>query len=179
MVDPRTTRRWGYRALFLGICGALMFLHILPVDLAAGRWPAPDLMLCVTFAWVLRRPKFVPVWLIAAVFLMADMLYMRPPGLWAALVVIAVEVLRGRETQYRETAFSVEWATVAAALTAITLADRAILGLTMVDQVSLWLTMLQLVFTVLAYPLVVVVSRVVFGVRRITPGELDALGART
>ena len=44
---------------------------------------------------------------------------------------------------------------------------------------GLWLTLLQLVFTVLVYPLVVVVSRVVFGVRRITPGELDALGART
>ncbi|MFN3147570.1 MAG: hypothetical protein ACE368_21115 [Paracoccaceae bacterium] len=65
------------------------------------------------------------------------------------------------------------------ALAAITLADRAILALTMVDQVSLWLTLLQLVFTLLVYPLVVVVSRVVFGVRRITPGELDALGART
>lgn len=179
MVDPRTTRRWGYRALYLGLCGALMFLHILPVDLVAGRWPGPDLMLCLTFAWVLRRPRFVPVWLIAAVFLLADMLYMRPPGLWAALVVVAVEILRARESQYRETAFSVEWATVAAALAAITLADRAILALTMVDQVSLWLALLQLVFTVLVYPLVVVVSRVVFGVRRITPGELDALGART
>lgn len=176
MVDPRTARRWGYRALYLAICAGLIFLHLLPVDLQAGRYPGPDIMLCLTVAWVLRRPRFVPIWLIAFVFLVADMLFMRPPGLWTALVVIGVEFLRAREAQSRETSFSAEWAMVAAVLAVMTLANRAILGLTMVEQVSLGLTLLQLVFTVLAYPVVVLVSRVLFGVRKIAPGELEALG---
>ena len=178
MIDPRATRRWLYRGLYLAICSVLVFVHILPVDLQAGRVPGPDLMICLTFAWVLRRPRFVPTLLIAFVFLVTDMLYMRPPGLWAALVVIGVEFLRSREQPTRETPFMVEWGMVAAVLTVITLAYRLILWLTMVPQVSLGLTLLELIFTLLAYPVVVFASRALLGVRKIAPGELDALGNR-
>ena len=176
MVDPRTARRWGYRALYLGLCFGLVFLHILPIDLTAGRYPGPDLMLCLTFAWVLRRPRFVPIWLIAVVFLATDMLYMRPPGLWAAMVVIGVQFLRFLEGPSRETPFSVEWAMVAAVLIGMTVIYRTVLALTLVEQVSLGLALIQMVMTVLAYPVVVFVSRMVFGVRKIAPGELEALG---
>lgn len=178
MIDPRATRRWLYRGLYLAACSLLIFMHILPVDLQAGRVPGPDLMICLTFAWVLRRPRFVPTLLIAFIFLVTDMLYMRPPGLWTALVVIGVEVLRSREQPTRETPFMVEWGMVAAVLTVITLAYRLILWLTMVPQVSLGLTLLELIFTLLAYPVVVFVSRALLGVRKIAPGELDALGNR-
>jgi rod shape-determining protein MreD len=175
MVDPRAFRRFLYRLLFLGLCGGLVFLHVLPVDLSAGRWPGPDLMICLTFAWALRRPRFVPVLMIAAVFLAADLIYMRPPGLWAALVVLGVEYLRAQEAQTRDLPFPNEWALVAAVLTGITVLNSLVLWVTVVGQPSLGMILIELIFTLLAYPAVVFVSSVLLGVRKIAPGELESI----
>jgi hypothetical protein len=54
-------------------------------------------MLALTFAWVLRRPEFVPPLLIAAMILLGDLMFHRPPGLWAALVLVTAETLRVRD----------------------------------------------------------------------------------
>ena len=62
------------------------------LDLAT--WPAPDLMLALTLAWVVRRPDLLPAPLIAAYFFVEDILMMRPPGLWALIVLGATEFLR-------------------------------------------------------------------------------------
>ena len=60
------------------------------------RWIMPDLLILFAFAWVTRRPSFVPALAIAGIFLLADMLYQRPPGLWTGLVLIASEIRRAR-----------------------------------------------------------------------------------
>ena len=74
----------------------------------------PDLMLAFTFAWVLRRPDYVPVLLIAAIFLLEDMLLMRPPGLWTAdRADRDRDPARSREPRPREMPFMAEWAMVA------------------------------------------------------------------
>ncbi len=104
------------------------------------------------------------------------MLFMRPPGLWTALVVVGVEFLRAREATSRELPFPVEWAMVAAVLALMTLANRLILSTAMVEQAGFGLTVLQLIATVLAYPLIVLLSRVLFDIRKMTPGEIDTMG---
>jgi rod shape-determining protein MreD len=48
----------------------------------------------------------------------------------------------------------------------------------MVDQPTLGLTLLQLIATILAYPLVVAVTVFAFGLRRAAPGEVDDRGHR-
>ena len=176
MVDPITSRLWLYSLLFLAISLLIIFFELLPLDLAAGRWPGPDLTVAIAFAWVLRRPDFVPVVLIAGVFLTMDLLFMRPPGLWAGLVVLGSEFLRTREPQSRDLPFLVEWAMVSGVLIAMTLAARLIQMIFVVGQPTFGLVTLQLGATILSYPIVVSASRMVFGIRKIAPGEVDQLG---
>lgn len=176
MVDPITSRRWLYRLLFLAISGVIVFFQLLPLDLTAGRWPGPDLTVVFAFAWVLRRPDFIPVALAAMVFLAMDFLFMRPPGLWAGLVVLGLEFLRSREPQSRDLPFLVEWAMVSGVLVAMTLAARLVQMIFVVGQPSFGLVTLQLAASILSYPIVVSASRMIFGIRKIAPGEVDQLG---
>lgn len=142
------------------------------------RWIAPDLLLLLALAWVARRPSFAPALVIAATFLLADFLFQRPPGLWAGLVLILSEIIRSRTHSLRTLPFWIEWSTIAMGIAAITLVDRFTLTMVLVPQASLGLTLLQLMLTILAYPLVVFVSYAFLGVSRPAPGEVDALGHR-
>ncbi len=170
--------RWIYGTAYFGLVGAIMLFQILPIGMGPVRFPGPDLVMAITFAWVLRRPQYLPTPLVALVFLVGDMLFLRPPGLMTALVVIAVEYLRNREASMREQPLTLEWATVAGTMIAMALANRLIQAVFLVEQASLLLTVLQLIATILAYPLVVLVSRFAFGVRKMAPGEIDAWGRR-
>lgn len=173
---PSTT--WGFRGLYVVIAAGLLFLRLLPLGSEAGSWPGPNLLLAVTFAWVLRRPDYVPVLLVALVILLEDMLTMRPPGLWAAIVVVATEFLRNRAGLTREVSFLVEWLIVSIVMAASVFAYRLTLGLVMLPQASFAQALIQLVLTILCYPLVVAVSRVALGVRKPATGEVDAYGKR-
>lgn len=168
--------RWVYGAAYLGVANLVLLLHVMPIEVGPNGYPGPDFLIAITFVWVLRRPQYVPTPLVAAVFLIADMLFLRPPGLWTALVVIGVEFLRSREAAVREAPFPVEWGMVTGVLTAITLANLVTLTVFAVNAPAVGMSLLQLVATVLIYPLVVLLSRFVFGVRKLTPGELDAAG---
>ncbi|NCO16036.1 MAG: rod shape-determining protein MreD, partial [Alphaproteobacteria bacterium] len=96
MVDLLHSTIWRHRAIFVALALALFFLRLLPLGAEPGRWPGPDLMLCLILAWVQRRPDYLPAPLIALVVLTEDFLMLRPPGLWTAIVVLATEFLRGR-----------------------------------------------------------------------------------
>ena len=148
-----------------------------PVD-TPKRWIAPDLLLLITLAWVARRPSFVPILGVAAVFLLSDLLYQRPPGLWTALVLILSEALRARANSMRTLPFWLEWATVAGGILLITGIYRFTLSMVLVPQASLGLTLIQATLTIASYPLVVFVSYALFGVNRPAPGEVDEFGRR-
>jgi len=171
-----TADRWVYGLAYVGLMSALTLLHIMPIEITRGALPAPDLLTSITFAWVLRRPQYVPTLLVALVFLVSDVLFMRPLGLWTALTVLAVEFLRRREANVRERTFPLEWAMVAGVLLAMTLANRLVLTVFLVNQAGLGLSILQMIITILAYPLVVLMSRFVLSVQKMTPGETDARG---
>ncbi|MCF1709121.1 rod shape-determining protein MreD [Tabrizicola sp. J26] len=178
MAESLPSTVWGYRGLYVLIAAMLLFLRLLPLGSEAGSWPGPNLLLAMTFAWVLRRPDYVPALLIAVVILLEDMLTMRPPGLWAAIVVVAAEFLRGRANLTREVSFIIEWLIVGVVMAASVLAYRLFLSLVMLPQVSLGQSLIQLVLTILSYPVVVAVSRLALGVRKPATGEVDAYGRR-
>lgn len=178
MVDPVTRRRFGFRALFVGLSVLVVFVQILPFQMGNSRWPGPDLVVLLALAWVLRRPEYVTAPLVAAVILFGDVMFMRPLGLWAGIVVLGVEFLRTRGTLSRDLPFLVEWLTVAAVLILMTLARVLILALFLVEQPVLGLIFLQMIVSILTYPLVVAISRFVLGVRPMTPNEGNAMGHR-
>lgn len=161
------------RGLYLLLGLIIIFFHLLPLETTPRRWAGPDLLIALTFAWALRRPDYVPLYVVAPLMLLADLMFQRPPGLWAALILIGTEWFRTRDRRQRETAFAVEWLTVALVLTALVMLNRIILIITVVPTGPLFLITMQTLMTIAVYPIVVLVSRLALGVRRIAPGELD------
>lgn len=178
MVDPISTSRIGHRALYVGVVVAILLFRILPFGAIPSPWPGPDLVLCLTLVWLLRRPDYVPALLIVGVFLLEDVLTLRPPGLWPLIALIGTEFLRSREVVMRDMPFPLEWVTVALVMLAMMLLNRMVLALFMVPQIGAGQTFLQLGATILAYPLVAAVSHLALGLRRPATGEVDALGHR-
>jgi rod shape-determining protein MreD len=169
---------WVYRVLFVATSLLLVFLRLLPLGGDSGQWPGPDLMLCLMLAWVTQRPDHLPAYLIAIVVLAEDFLLMRPPGLWAAIVVLATEFLRGRSALTRELGFAAEWLLIAGVMAAMLLAYRLAFIVSFMGQPGFGYAFAQTVGSVLMYPIVVVALRLAFDLRKPSAGETDAMGRR-
>lgn len=141
----------------------LLLINIVPYDIWPRRFPGPDLMVAITFAWLLHRPAQIPTPLVAAVYFVADILLMRPIGLWAALMTLAAEFFRHRLRSVQERTFVAEWALASGVLLAATLANAAVLSAVFFEAVLLDRAMFQAGSTILAYPLVSMAARNVFG----------------
>ena len=178
MADTPSMQVWAGRMMFVAVIGLIMFIQLLPIDTRPDVWPVPDFMLIVTVAWTARRPDFAPVLMIAFLFLLADLMFQRPPGLWAGLVVILTEVLRRRARQIRNSPLLLEWGSVAVGIVGITLAYRIALSIVMTPQPAFGLTLMQMVMTIVLYPVILVIAHFVFGVSRPAPGQTDSLGHR-
>ncbi len=178
MAETPATQVWIGRATFVTIALALIFLQLLPLDMQPGRWAPPDLLLAATLAWSARRPDYAPFLVVATIFLLTDLLFQRPPGLWAALVLILTEVLRARAIKIRNMPLLLEWGGVAIGIVAITIANRIVLTIVMLPQAPLGLTLIQMLMTIAVYPVVVFVGQYLFGVARPAPGAVDSLGHR-
>jgi len=176
MAESPTAYRWIGRFWFIALACGLMFLQLLPLQTLPRSWAPPDMILAFTLAWIARRPDLVPAVSVAAIFLLADLLFQRPPGLMAFVVLIATEFLRSRSEVIRSGSFAFEWLTVTLIIVAITLSSRALLAITATAQAPLALTMFQMTMTILAFPLAVLVSFLLFGIRRPALGEVDAFG---
>ncbi len=176
MVDPVTARRMGYWTLFLLIWLAVMFVWLLPIDTVGGNWPGANWTMLFAFAWVLRRPNFIPVFLVAIVILLDDMVFMRPPGLMAGLTVIGLEFLRSRAKFSRELPFLFEWALVGGIIFAVMAVNWLVLGLFAITKPNLALYGLYFVITATVYPVVVLISTQLMAVRHLPAGAVDQRG---
>ncbi len=178
MVDPVTASRVSYRLLYVALAALVLFLRVLPLSAMPSRWPGPDLILCLTFVWLLRRADYVPAPIIVAVFVIDDLLSMRPPGMWTLIALATTEFIRSREVFLRDLPFALEWVIFAAAIMVMTVANRLILDLFMVPQSGFDLTILEVLSTLAAYPVVALAAVWIFGLRRAVTGQIDALGHR-
>lgn len=172
MADTNTANLWINRGIFLLLAFALIVIRLVPLDARPQVWAPPDLLLAVTLVWVARRPAYLPVYIIAALFLMTDLLFQRPPGLWAALVVLLTETVRRRAHEFRSAPLILEWSSVAFGIVAITLANRLVLALVMTPQAPLGLTLIEMILTILVYPVCVFVAYGLFGVGRPNLGDM-------
>lgn len=178
MIDPMRRDVWLHRAILLAVAAALLFLRLLPLGGTAGDLPGPDLLLCLIFAWVTRRPDYLPALMIAAVVLFEDLLLQRPPGLWAALVVLGAELLRSRIALTRELSFLAEWLFIAGVMLGLLMTYRFVLELSFMPQTNFGFALTQTGASILCYPLVVWVSHATLGVHKPGMGEIDDMGRR-
>lgn len=178
MVDPLRRDVLLHRGIFVTVALVLIFLRLLPMGSVAGGLPGPDLLMCLILAWVQRRPDYLPALLIVAVVLFEDLLLMRPPGLWAAMMLLGTEVLRSRRALTRELSFLVEWLFISALMLAMFLGYRMGFAMTFLPQVGFGYALAQVVASILFYPLVVWLSHVTLGVHKPGMGEVDEMGRR-
>lgn len=205
MADRPGAEVWTYRGLFVGLAFLLLFFRLLPLrpsegtwawlDMIlpeqatrvllrvttgseAGFWPGADVLLCIILTWAMRRPDCVPVLLLAAVLLIEDVVLMRPPGLWTALVLLAAEFLRGRAELTRGVSFMVEWIIASALIFGLLIGYRIILAITFVPQPPFGFGLVQILATILCYPLVVAFSHYALDMQKPAMGEIDARGRR-
>lgn len=113
MNELQTTRIWLMRACFIILALVILFIHLLPLNTLPRAWAMPDLLMGFALAWSVRRPDYVPVFLLGALLLLADLMLQRPPGLWAVLTLLCCENLKQRSHTLRAANFAVEWATTA------------------------------------------------------------------
>lgn len=167
----RPGKLWFYRSLFVALAVSVSFTQLLPLNPGPGGLPGPDVMLLIAFAWTVMRPDYVPVLLLAIVFLVLDFLLMRPPGLWTALVVLCTEFLRARHFQLRATSFLVEWLLVAAMIVVLTVVYQVLLAVFVVERPAIGLTLIRMIFTIVTYPLVVILAGRALGLRKLRASE--------
>ena len=178
MVEAPTTQIWIGRTVFITLAVILIFVRLLPLDTQPDVWATPNWLLAITLVWIARRPDYVPVYVIACIFLLADLIFQRPPGLWAALVVILTEMLRTRTASIRDLPLLLEWATITIGIVAITIINRIVLMVVMSPQAPLGLTLIEMVMTILFFPIVVAIAQFVFGITRPALGEVNSRGHR-
>ena len=177
MIDPVTRHIWTYRLIYLALSLVVMTYKLLPLGLGNIGLPAPDILLALTLAWILRQPAVVPMASIIVVFLLADFLFHRPPGLWTALVLLVSESLRTRRAPMTAFPFLFEWGAFALAVFGLLILNRVALWVLMVDQTTLGLTLAHGIVTVAIYPIVVAVSKFLIGLRKLGPIDPEAAKA--
>lgn len=171
-------RAWVYRLIYVGLALLIIFLQLVPLRNTPGSLPGPDLLLVLTLAWVMRRPDYLPPGLVGLVVLAQDLILMRPPGLWAALTVLACEFLRSRVALTRELSFLVEWLVVSAVMMAMLLAFQVICVIAFVPQPAFGLALVQVLWSAAIFPLVVGASRIMLDLHKPAMGEVDDRGRR-
>lgn len=178
MADRPNLQTWGARGLYLLVSLLIIYLSLLPMQTVPRSIVMPDLLLALALCWAARRPDFVPIWLIAFVFLLADLMFQRPPGLWTGLVLIFTEVLRTRAQGLRGMTFPLEWTTVGLGILALYVANRLIVTMTLLPPPPVVPYFVQMFATIAVYPLVSGLSYLLMGIARPAPGALDAFGNR-
>jgi len=181
MVEHAATspaRIWSMRAIYIAISLGILLLELLPLQTQPRGFAGPDMILLLTFTFALRRPEYVPPFVVAIAMMLADLLLQRPPGLMAGLTVVVSEMLRARSEGLRTLPFTVEWLTAALGIVAVMIGYRVVLGIFLIPQAPMLLALTQLLSTAIAYPLMVIGSVALFGMRRVAPGEVDTLGHR-
>lgn len=171
-----TARRlWVMRAAFAGLVLFILYVHLLPLQtMPPSGLVSPDMLMLFAFAWSVRRPEFVPALLLALLFLLADLLLQRPPGLWSLLMLLACERLKTQSLSLRDAGFATECVTVMALIVVVFASYRIALALTLLDLPSLGLWLMQVLTTLVFYPVAVALTHGLMGVRKLAPGDLGA-----
>ncbi len=166
MAETSGTKPWVMRAAFALLAMAILYWQLLPLSTVPHNWTGPDLLLVLLMVWVLRRPDYAPIALVAGVMLFADFVLSRPPGLMAAVAVLVSENLRRRTMASAEMPFAIEWLTACAGMLAIVLATRVLTAVFVLQQPSLGLSLIQLIISFATYPIVAGMCSLLLGLRK-------------
>lgn len=172
-------RLWSMRLVFVALALVILLGDLLPLQTVPRGWAGPDLLFCLALIWSVRAPDYVPVFLLATLFLLADFLLSRPPGLAAAMMLLACSNLQSWMSRNRDTGLTGEWLRATFLIFGVMIAYRLALVILFVPAPPLGLAVFQAFMTTLFYPAMIALSAFGFGVRFAVPGEYDRMGQRS
>ena len=173
MAEPRTSGVWKLRVTFVGVTMALLFVRLLPLQTTPSTISGPDIIMAVIFYLSLQRPDAVPSVLIGAIILIEDMFLQRPPGLMAALIILASAWLKLTASQTQDRNWFKDWWMSALAMIATMVIMRIVLTLALVPRPPALLHYTQLLSTILVFPIVAFVAYYVLQIRPETALDRD------
>ncbi len=140
------------RAILILLAAIALIAGLVPLGVAAGAWPGPDLVYVLLVAWTLRRPGGLDLLTLMALSLLADLVRGGPLGLSTlALIGIREFLLRAGE-DLRRGPFPVEWAVVTVLFAALIVLQCVGLWLAFSPRPPLWMLAVHVLLTGLAYP---------------------------
>lgn len=155
-------------ALFAALFIALLALQTAPGRLLPVLPGSADPGFALALAWMMRRPDQLPPPLLAALFLLADLVHGVPPGPGAALSLAACEFIRPRAAALASLPFSARWLMAAALSIARYPAEALVLSLLLVPHPPIETYLVTSMFTALVWPVMAVIAALLAhaGVRR-------------
>ena len=136
-----------------------VLFQTLPTHTSLYQFYMPDILLVITFVWIMRRPDVMDPILITLAFLFADMILQRPPGIWTLIALCATMFLRSRSMYFKEIIFFYEWLIIAIVIIFSFTAHHFVLILTFLPTHNLKLLAMQAFLTIMLYPIFIWVFR--------------------
>ena len=135
-----------------------MFLLVAPVsptnfDLEFSTNVYPDLLTCLVFAILINKPKLFPSYIILLIYILADIILMKPIGLYCALMFVAAELIRKYNNIIRKETFLIHWFIFFSSLIVVQILYLSSHKLFFMPSPQLILLTKQFVLTVFFYPL--------------------------
>lgn len=160
-------QRYWFEIIMFIVCGFVAIgVSILPMSLTPSSSAFPDLLFPVVIAWVIRHPTTAPIFLVVMLGILADVMMMRPIGLWALMLLMSSEAIRLAERTFRDIPFLLEWFYVGALFTILMLLQNLLLFISFSSLYDAGDIVIHIVFSVAFYPLIVLVLRWMVGIRR-------------
>ncbi len=157
---------FAYRALYV-ICGFLLIAApLLPLQFSPDRASGAELFFAFTFIWVVRQPITAPFLSVAVLALIADSVLMRPLGLWAFLLVVAIEITRFSHKSVQERGLLMEFSMFVALLVAMTIIQSLLLWASFSQGLDLAANVQFVMLTALVYPVMLLFIYYILRVRK-------------
>lgn len=145
---------------FMLVLGLLAIaIEAAPLGVGPAAPPSPDLLLCVIVYWTARRPGSTPVLAIFLLGLVRDVMTDVPTGAGALALVLAAEVVRAIRHRLARSYFILEWLALAAAALGTAAFLWLLIVLALAQPPYLGALIHQSLYTVMVYPLIVIVFR--------------------
>jgi rod shape-determining protein MreD len=136
-----------------------IYVEAAPLGTGPDAPPSPDLLLCVVFYWTVRRPGSTPMPAVFALGVVRDMLTDVPAGAGALALVLACEAVRQVRHRLARASFTLEWLALSAAALATASFIWLLTALTLTQPPYVIALFHQSLYTIMAYPLVVIAFR--------------------
>lgn len=140
-----------------------------PLGLSADAYPSPDILFCVVAYWSIRRPEAAVLIAVFVLGLTRDLLTDAPVGAGVLTLVFASEFLKTLSQGLSRHSFATEWLLLGTVLALVILTQWLIVLILLAHPPYLIDLGYQWLATMVLYPLLALIFRWLFRIRRRKP----------